>query len=128
VGDIPYLWAQEGWLYLVTIIDLYSRAVIGWSISRRVNAALVCDVLTMALWRRDFPTQVVVHSDRRSQYCSNAYQKLLKDHARICAGGCQVTGIPTVTETPELAASLIIMRSAIFISSFYHQPCCNQDS
>ncbi|MDH5231466.1 MAG: IS3 family transposase, partial [Gammaproteobacteria bacterium] len=91
VGDITYLWTNEGWLYLATIIDLYSRAVIGWSLSTRINATLVCDALTMALWRRNFPTQVIVHSDRGSQYCSKDYRQLLKDHELICsmnAKGC----------------------------------------
>ena len=85
VGDITYLWTDEGWLYLAVIIDLYSRAVIGWSISKRMTRQLVCDALTMALWRRGFPTGVLVHSDRGSQYCSNDYQQLLKDHGLICS-------------------------------------------
>ena len=83
VGDITYLWTNEGWLYLATIIDLYSRAVIGWSLSSRINTQLVSDALTMALWRRHFPKGVVVHSDRGSQYCSNAYQQLLSDYELI---------------------------------------------
>jgi len=91
VGDITYLWTNEGWLYLATILDLYSRAVIGWSLSIRIDTKLVCDALTMALWRRNFPGYVIVHSDRGSQYCSNVYQQLLKDHKLICsmsAKGC----------------------------------------
>ena len=51
VGDITYLWTDEGWLYLATIIDLYSRLVVGWSMSERMTAQLVCDALKMALWR-----------------------------------------------------------------------------
>lgn len=70
VGDITYLWTDAGWLYLAVIIDLYSRAVIGWSISKRMTL-LVCDALIMALWRRGFPKGVRVHSDRGNQYCSN---------------------------------------------------------
>lgn len=85
VGDITYLWTDEGWLYLAVIIDLFSRAVIGWSLSRRMKRHLVCDALRMALWRRGFPTGVLVHSDRGSQYCSNDYQRLIKDHRLICS-------------------------------------------
>ena len=51
-GDITYLMTSEGWLYLAVIIDLYSHAVIGWSMSNRMTSDLVCDALQMALWRR----------------------------------------------------------------------------
>jgi transposase InsO family protein len=79
-GDITYLMTREGWLYLAVIIDLYSRAVIGWSMSTRMTADLVCDALKMALWRRGFPHQVIVHSDRGSQYCSGDYRKLITQY------------------------------------------------
>lgn len=59
-GDITYLMSSEGWLYLAVIIDLYSRAVVGWSMNTRMTADLVCDALEMALWRRNFPTGVVL--------------------------------------------------------------------
>lgn len=85
VGDITYLWTDEGWLYLAVIIDLDSRLVVGWSMSERMTAQLVCDALKMAMWRRHMPTGVIVHSDRGSQYCSGAYQKLLKKHDLICS-------------------------------------------
>ena len=77
VGDITYLMTSEGWLYLAVIIDLYSRAMIGWSMSNRMTAQLACDALTMALFRRGFPKNVIVHSDRGSQYFSNSYQDLI---------------------------------------------------
>lgn len=80
VGDITYLWTDEGWLYLAVILDLYSRKVIGWSMSERMTADLVCGALAMALWRRGRPKGVIVHSDRGSQYCSDAYRKLIKTH------------------------------------------------
>lgn len=80
VGDITYVWTNEGWLYLAVVIDLYSRAVIGWSIQPTMTRQLVCDALTMALWRRGFPRGVLFHSDRGSQYCSSDYQKLLKKY------------------------------------------------
>lgn len=51
-GDITYVWTAQGWLDLAVVIDLYSRKVVGWSMGRRLNSALVCDALTMALWRR----------------------------------------------------------------------------
>jgi len=72
-------------LYLATVIDLYSRKVIGWAMSDRMKAELACDALTMALWRRGFPKGVLVHTDRGSQYCSDKYQELLDKHKLVCS-------------------------------------------
>ena len=85
VGDITYLWTDEGWLYLATVIDLYSRMVVGWAMSERMTANLVCEALTMALWRRKMPNGIIVHSDRGSQYCSSAFQGLLDRHGLTCS-------------------------------------------
>ncbi|MBB7656664.1 IS3 family transposase [Escherichia coli] len=79
-GDITYLRTDEGWLYLAVVIDLWARAVIGWSMSLRMTAQLACDALQMALWRRRRPESVIVHTDRGGQYCSGDYQALLKRH------------------------------------------------
>ncbi|MFW0939351.1 IS3 family transposase [Vibrio parahaemolyticus] len=76
-GDITYLATSEGWLYLAVIIDLYSRQVIGWSMDTKMMATLVCDALSMALFRRGFPEQVILHRDRGSQYCSKDYRDLI---------------------------------------------------
>lgn len=78
VSDITYIWTQEGWLYLAVIIDLFSRKVVGWSMSSRMKASLVCDALRMAIWQRKPKTGLMAHSDRGSQYVSHAYQRLLK--------------------------------------------------
>lgn len=80
VSDITYVWTDEGWLYLCVFIDLFSRAVVGWSMSKTINRNLVCDALSMALWRRGFPKGVIVHSDRGSQYASKQYRCLLSQH------------------------------------------------
>ena len=85
VGDITYLWTDEGWLYLAVIIDLYSRMVVGWALSERMTADLAGNALTMALWRRKMPKGVIVHSDRGSQYCSKDYQSLMAKHELICS-------------------------------------------
>ena len=66
-GDITYIWTQEGWLYLAVVIDLYSRKVVGWSMSSRMKAQLVCDALTMAIWQRQPKEGLIHHSDRGSQ-------------------------------------------------------------
>ena len=77
-GDITYIWTQEGWLYLAVVLDLYSRNVVGWSMSSRMTSKLVCDALTMAIWNRRPSSGLVCHSDRGSQYASKKYRKLLK--------------------------------------------------
>ncbi len=90
-GDITYLRTDEGWLYLAVVIDLWSRAVIGWSMSPRMTAQLACDALQMALWRHKRPENVIVHTDRGGQYCSADYQRLLKRHnlrGSMSAKGC----------------------------------------
>ena len=82
-GDITYLWTQEGWLYLAVVIDLYSRKVVGWSMSPRMKSSLVCDALKMAVWQRKPKPGLVLHSDRGSQYASKDYRRLLKAHEFI---------------------------------------------
>jgi transposase InsO family protein len=76
VGDITYLQTTEGWLYLAVFIDLYSRRVVGWSMSERMTAGLACDALRMAWFKGKRPVDVIVHTDRGSQYCSHAFRDL----------------------------------------------------
>lgn len=83
VSDITYIWTQEGWLYLAVVIDLFSRKVVGWSMSTRMQARLVCDALQMAVWQRQPQAGLIVHSDRGSQYASKQYRQLLKIHGFI---------------------------------------------
>ncbi len=85
VSDITYIWTEEGWLYLAVVMDLYSRMVVGWSMSERMTSKLVVDALQMAIWRRKMPCGVIIHSDRGSQYCSHDYQKLLTENGFICS-------------------------------------------
>ena len=85
VSDITYVWTEEGWLYLAVVMDLYSRMVVGWSMSERMTSNLVMDALQMAIWRRKMPRGVIIHSDRGSQYCSHEYQKLLAKNGFICS-------------------------------------------
>lgn len=86
-SDISYVWTDEGWLYLAVVMDLYSRAIVGWSMSRRMTQQLVCDALTMALFRRHFPRGTIIHSDRGSQYCSKRYQRLIRNNGLRCSMG-----------------------------------------
>ena len=85
VADFTYLWTTEGWLYVAAVIDLFSRRVVGWSMSATMTAQLVTDALVMAIWRRGTPTPVLHHSDRGSQYTSEPFQRLLADHGVTCS-------------------------------------------
>jgi putative transposase len=79
-SDITYLWTKEGWLYLAVIMDVYSRKIVGWSLSSSLSAELVIKALMMAIVHRKPEEGIIVHSDRGSQYTSNAVRKLLKSY------------------------------------------------
>ncbi len=77
VGDMRYIATREGWLYLATVIDLYSRRVVGWSMADNMRTALVNDALSMALNQRKPENNLLWHSDRGSQYASESHRELL---------------------------------------------------
>lgn len=85
VSDITFIPTGEGWLYLATTLDLYSRRIVGWSMSERMTSQLVIDALTMAIDQRRPPSGLVHHSDRGSQYASGAFQSMLTAHGMICS-------------------------------------------
>jgi len=85
VSDITYIPTREGWLYLATVLDLFGRKVVGWSMSDRINRHLVMDALTMAVKNRRPPPNLIHHSDRGSQYASHDFQDLLDEHDMICS-------------------------------------------
>jgi putative transposase len=80
VTDMTYLWTPQGWLYLAVIIDLFSRRVVGWAMSERIDRKLALDALRMALAQRRPQRGLIHHSDRGSQYASGDYQQLLAQH------------------------------------------------
>lgn len=84
-GDISYVWTAQGWLYLAVVLDLYSRAVIGWAMGERLTAELATQALTMALWRRKPAGALLHHSDRGIQYAAGDYQRLLADNGIACS-------------------------------------------
>ena len=92
VGDITYISTGEGWLYLATVIDLYSRKVVGWSMDDTMKVALVNDALNMALRHRTPKEGLVWHTDRGSQYASYEHRDLLKQygitHSMSRKGNC----------------------------------------
>ena len=63
VADITYLYTQEGWLYLSTIMDLYSRKIIGWSLRKQITKELVITALHMAIKQRKLFSSLLLHSD-----------------------------------------------------------------
>lgn len=84
VGDITYIPTKEGWLYLATVIDLYSRKVIGWSMDDNMQSKLVNDALLMAIVNRRPKTEGLIwHTDQGSQYASDSHRELLKDFGII---------------------------------------------
>lgn len=79
-GDITYIWTAEGWLYLAVVLDLYSRAVIGWAMGAQLTVDLAEHALTMALANRTPTAGLLHHSDRGSQYAATRYQQVLATH------------------------------------------------
>jgi len=80
LSDITYIPTREGWLYCCTVEDLYSRRIVGWQLSPRIDSRLVVDAVQMALVRRQAAAGLVLHSDRGSQYCSDHLRSLLRKH------------------------------------------------
>ncbi len=78
-SDVTYIWTQEGWGYLAVVMDVCSRKIVGWSMSSRMKAQLVC-ALTMAIWQRRPQAGLIHHSDRGSQCASKAFRPVLKAH------------------------------------------------
>jgi putative transposase len=84
VADITYIRTRSGWLYLAAVLDLYSRKLVGWAMAPSMPAELVCSALEMAIAQRRPAPGLIVHSDRGSQYASQAHRDLLAHHG-LCA-------------------------------------------
>lgn len=82
-SDITYLWTDEGWVYLALVMDLFSRRIVGWSLSSRMKVDLVTNALRMAVGCRKPPKGLLHHSDRGSQYACQDYQGLLAEYAMV---------------------------------------------
>ena len=83
VADITYVATNQGWLYLACVMDLASRRIVGWSMSERITADLVCQALKSAYWKRKPAAGLIMHSDRGSQYASTSHRQLIKDYRMI---------------------------------------------
>lgn len=88
VADITYIDTRDGWLYLAAILDVYSRKIVGWSMSERLQKQLVEDALVMAIGRRELHGKLIHHSDQGSQYTSHDFLKLLaQQHIQVSMSG-----------------------------------------
>jgi len=85
VADITYIQTQEGWLYLSAVLDLYSRKIVGWAMSQRIDTALVLQALAMALLHRHPPANLLFHSDRGVQYASVDFRQALSQAGLIAS-------------------------------------------
>lgn len=83
VTDISYIHTDTGWLYLAVVMDLFSRAIVGWAMRPDLSRALVLSALRMAIANRQPPAGLLHHSDRGSQYCAHAYRQLQAEHKMV---------------------------------------------
>ena len=85
VSDITFIETRQGWLYLAVVLDLYSRAIVGWSMRHRLTADIVTDALSMAVQHRDEARGTLVHSDQGSQYTAAGYRNELSRRGMIAS-------------------------------------------
>jgi putative transposase len=85
VSDITYIPTDEGWLYLASTMDLFSRRIVGWSMSASMHSQLVVDALLMAIGQRAPSAGLIHHSDRGVQYASNEFRAVLETHGLLAS-------------------------------------------
>jgi len=135
VGDITFIWTAEGWLYLAVVIDLFSRAVVGWAMSERVTDDLTLAALRMAVETRPAGPGLIHHSDQGSQYTSDAYRRVLADRGFVASmsrrGNCWDNAVAesffATLEKDQLAGWIPETRDVArreifdFIEAFYNR-------
>jgi transposase InsO family protein len=87
VGDVTCVATREGWLYVAVLLDLYSRKVVGWAMSERINSALVLRALSMALSARRPAPGLIHHTDHGAIYTAEAYRAQLQAHGLAASMG-----------------------------------------
>jgi putative transposase len=114
--DITYIPTQEGWLYLATILDLFTRRIVGWAMSHRMTSELTLNALKMAIRRRQPGELVIHHSDQGSQYTDATYQALLQEH------GFQVSmnGVGTWYDNAPMESFFGTLKSELVNHRLYH--------
>lgn len=86
-SDITYIWTREGWAYLAVVMDLYSRMIVGWEAGSRLTASLVISAVQRAIYRRKPAEDIILHSDRGSQYASDELRSLAKEQNLLLSMG-----------------------------------------
>lgn len=81
--DITYIWVENQWLYLATVMDLFSRTIVGWALEDNMTEALVTKALQMSFNRREIQPGLIVHSDRGVQYRSQKYIDFMAKHGAV---------------------------------------------
>src|SRR5438552_2954204 len=84
-GDITFIATREGWLYLAVLLDLYSRRIVGWAMSEKMNRALVIDALAMAIEHRRPTVGLIHHTDQGLLYATSAYRAIMANHGMIAS-------------------------------------------
>lgn len=85
VADVTYIRTLQGWVYLAIVVDLFSRAVVGWAMDERIGGALPAKALRMAIDQRRPGPGLIHHSDRGTEYACDAFQQLLAEHGIVCS-------------------------------------------
>jgi putative transposase len=114
--DITYIPTREGWLYLAAILDLYSRQIVGWAMSKRMTAALTIRALKMAIRRRRPGAGLIHHSDQGSQYTDGTYQALLRDHGIQAS----MNGVGTWYDNAPMESFFGTLKSELVHHRGYH--------
>jgi putative transposase len=134
-GDITYIPTAEGWVYLAVVLDLFSRRVVGWAMAKHMRSELVIDALEMAVHNRQPEPGLLFHSDRGTQYASDAYQARLAHHGMRCSmsrkGNCwdnaptesffrtlKVEGLPN--DKPSASREAATLTVFEFVEGFYN--------
>lgn len=114
--DITYIRTQEGWLYLATVLDLYSRQIVGWAMSDRMTSDLTLAALKMAIQRRQPGPGLIHHSDQGSQYTDGTYQALLKDYGMQAS----MNGVGTWYDNAPMESFFGTLKSEMVYHHLYH--------
>jgi transposase InsO family protein len=116
-SDITYIPTQQGWLYLAVVMDLHSRRIVGWSMSRWMSRRIVLSALRMAIEARQSAGNLIHHSDRGGQYTSDDFRKELAKHGIACSmsgsGNCYDIHLG-FTVVVAIAAVLYLSAGALF--------------
>jgi putative transposase len=116
LADITYISTLEGWLYLASILDLYSRRIVGWAMSDRMTSDLTVSALRMALYQRKPAGGLIHHSDQGSQYTGNDYQTLLEAYGMQAS----MNGVGTWYDNAPMESFIGTLKMELVYHQVYH--------